>query len=292
MEPTPQQNPPQTTGKPVILEPPGKWWRVDLAEIWMFRELFLSLVRRDFQVRYKQTILGPIWTLIRPLVTTVVFTVIFGKLGNISTDGLPEPLFYLTGITIWRYFEQASSIASHSLLANQTLLTKIYVPRLILPTSGVIVSLIDFSLSFGLLLILMLFYGVSLSWTIFWCPLLILLAILNALGFGLFMSALNVRFRDVRHFLPFLMQLWMFATIIVPYSRIEQTLGAWKWVYGLNPLGMIVEAFRWAVLQSAMEGHSPFPVELLPPGLAMTFVLFFAGFFVFKKMEHEFADII
>ena len=274
------------------IEPEQAWWKIDLRELISFRELFYTLVKRDFTVKYKQTLFGISWALIKPLFSTFVFTMIFGKIGGLSTDGIPKPLFYLAGLSIWRYFDQSLVIGSGSLIGNQFLLTKTYIPRLVVPITSVFVGLIDLMIAVLLLVAMALLYGVPLGSTVAYLPLLTLMAALSALGPSLLFSALNVQFRDIRQLVPFIVQFWMYITIILPYSAVAEYLGGWKWLYGFNPMAAVVEGYRWCLFHAQMKGAPEFPLELLIPGLFSMVLMLAGGFFVFRRFESRFADVV
>ena len=256
------------------------------------RELLYFFVWRDLKVRYKQTALGFFWVLIAPLLTMVVFTVIFGRVAQLSTDGLPEPVYYLAGLCIWRYFAASLTKASESLVAQQAILTKTYFPRLIVPLAGCIAPLVDFAVVLAVLAGLMFAMGVPAASTIVLTPLLVAVAMLAALGTGLLLAALNVRYRDVTHTVPFFLQLWMFCTIIVPFSYLPLEWGAWRYLYGLNPMAGPVEAFRWTLSHPYMDAGAGPVLALLAMGLPVSLALMAAGLAAFARMERTFADVV
>ena len=236
----------------VVIQPSRGWMSVDFGEIWRYRELFGFLVWRDIKVKYKQTLLGFAWAIIGPLANTFIFTILFGRLGKLPTDGLPPAVFYMIGLVLWRYFSQSLTMTSNSLVGNQALLTKIYVPRLILPTTPLLTGLVDFLIAFAVLILVMFYFHTIPAVTILLTPFLILITMGTAMGMGLFFAALNVRYRDVRQLVPFLIQLWMYATIIIPFSKLPERWGNWRYLYGLNPMGGAVEAFRWCLAHHKM----------------------------------------
>jgi lipopolysaccharide transport system permease protein len=247
-----------------ILEPPGRLFSIDFGELWRFRELFLFLVWRDIKVRYKQTVLGISWAVIGPLATAFIFTFLFGKVGNLPDDGLPKPLFYMAGLVIWRYFSTSLTTAGNSLVGNEALLTKIYMPRLIIPSSSIITSLVDFAVGLVCLLLLMVCFRVDgqvvfPAATSLLIPVLLLITMMTALGLGLILCSLNVKYRDIRHIIPLMVQLWMYCTVIVPFSKLPDWLGNWKWLYGLNPMAGVVEGFRWCLLHPHMKNTRDVP---------------------------------
>ena len=266
----------------------GLDWRGVLAR----RELLYFFVWRDLKVRYKQTALGFLWVLIAPLLTMAVFTVIFGRVAQLSTDGLPEPVYYLAGLCIWRYFAAALTKASESLVAQQAILTKSYFPRLLVPLAGCVAPLADFAVVLVVLMGLMLVLGLPPAATAVLVPLLAVTAMLAALGTGLLLAALNVRYRDVAHAVPFLLQLWMFCTIIVPFSYMPAEWGPWRYLYGLNPMAGPVEAFRWALCHPYMDAGAGPAVALLAVGLPVSLALLAAGLAAFARMERTFADVV
>ncbi|MCC6490907.1 MAG: ABC transporter permease [Candidatus Hydrogenedentes bacterium] len=277
-----------------IIQPSDGWRSLDLRELWDRRELLYFFAWRDLKVRYKQTLFGVLWAVAGPLASMVVFTFVFDKMAGLPSDGLPGPIFYLSGLVIWRYFANALSAASNSLVGNQTILTKVYFPRLIIPLSSCITGFADFFVALGVMLVLMAYYGILPGIAMLLLPFLLLLTMASALGAGLFFASLNVKYRDVGYILPFLLQLWMFCTIIVPYSEVAQRGGAWRFVYGLNPMGGVVEAFRWCLLRGAMTGPGNANATwiLLGTGVPVALFILAAGLLYFKRLEKMFADIV
>ena len=265
---------------------------INFAEIFRYRELFGFMVWRDIKVRYKQTVLGFIWAVIGPLASTVIFTLLFGRLAKLPNDGLPAPVFYMSGLIIWRYFAGGLGAVCNSLVANQTLLTKIYVPRLILPIAPLVTCLVDFAIAFFVFLLMLLYFNILPAITIVIIPFLLLLAMGAALGLGLLFAALNVRYRDVNQIVPFLTQLWMYVTIIIPFSMIPEKYGNLKYLYGLNPMGGVVEGFRWCLVHHRMTENLPFPWQLLLIGTGVVSIMMLVGLTAFKRMEQQFADVI
>lgn len=267
------------------IEPSRGWVSLKLHELWEYRELLYFLTWRDIKVRYKQTVLGVAWALIQPLFTMLVFYFSFSKLAKIPSDGLPYPLFCYAALVPWSFFSNGLTQSSNSLVGSANLITKVYFPRLTIPLATVLSGVIDFLLAFGLLVVMMLWYGVAPSWKIVFFPLFVLLALVTSLGVGLWLSALNVEFRDVRYVVPFITQFWMLATpIAYPSSLLNEP---WRTVYGLNPMTGVVEGFRWALLGTP---NSPGPL-LLVSWLAALLILL-GGAFYFKRMERTFADIV
>jgi lipopolysaccharide transport system permease protein len=271
---------------PVLkIRPPKGWASLGLSELWEYRELLYFLVWRDVKVRYKQTALGAAWAVIQPFFMMVVFSLFFGKLGGIPSDGLPYPVFAYCALLPWQLFAHALSESSNSLVANERLITKVYFPRLIVPISAVLGGLVDFCIAFVILLGLMAFYGIAPTLMVVALPLFLLLAVMTALGVGLWLSALNVQYRDVRYTIGFLTQFWLFATpVAYPSSLVP---AQWRWLYGLNPMAGVVEGFRWALL-----GKSEGPGALLAVSIVAVFVILVGGLYYFRRMEQTFADVV
>ena len=267
-----------------VIEPQKGWRTLDLKEIWAYRELLYVLAQRDIKVRYKQTVLGVAWALIQPLTTMLLFTLVFGRLAKIPSDGLPYPVFVYAALLPWTFFANAISTSSNSLVGQQHLISKVYFPRLIIPLSSVGTGLIDFAVSSVILLVLMIWYGVGWSTHLLAVPFLILAVIFIALGVGTFLSALTVTYRDFRYVVPFMVQFWMFATpVVYPASLFPEQ---WRWVLFLNPMAGLIEGFRSAFL------HRPFDWMGIGISMAVAAAVFLIGIFYFEKMERRFADII
>lgn len=258
--------------------------RLNLRELWEYRELLYFLTLRDIQIRYKQAALGVTWAVIQPLLAMVIFSIVFGKLAGLPSDG-PYPVFSFAGLLPWQLFAGALSRAGMSLVANRNLLTKVYFPRIIIPLSATLAGLVDFGFSLIILLFLMAFYGVHLTWNILALPLLTVLALLAALGVGLWISALNVKYRDFEHALPFVIQAWLYASPVA-YSIALIPTGVWQTLYGLNPMAGVIQGFRWALL-----GGSP-PGLLFGASIIVVVIVLFGGIIYFRKMEDGFADIV
>ncbi len=269
----------------IDLGPSKGWASLKLQELWEYRELLYFLTWRDVKVRYKQAALGVAWTLIQPLMTMVIFSLVFGQLAKLPSDGIPYPIFSYAALLPWQLFSGALTRAGTSLVGNANLLTKVYFPRLIIPLSAITACLLDFAISFLVLLGLMFYYAIPPSWTILLLPFLVLFAVLTALGVGLWLSALNVQYRDVQHMIPFLVQFWMFASPVV-YSSGLIPKGLWRVVYGLNPMAGVIQGFRWALLNGKA------PDELMIVSIIMVVMLLISGLFYFKRMEKMFADIV
>ncbi len=256
-----------------------------LKELWEYRELLYFLTWRDIKVRYKQTVLGAAWAVIQPFFMMVVFSLFFGRLAHVPSDGLPYPIFAYCALLPWQLFAHALSESSNSLVTNERLITKVYFPRLLVPISSVLGGLVDFAIAFVILLLMMAWYGIRPTWAIAALPGFILLAMASALGVGLWLSALNVRYRDVRYTLNFLIQFWLLATpVAYPSSLIP---ARWRALYGLNPMAGVVEGFRWALL-----GKSEGPGLMLAVSVVVVILILIAGLYYFRRMEAEFADVI
>jgi lipopolysaccharide transport system permease protein len=257
---------------------------IGFRELWNYRELIYFLTLRDIQIRYKQTHLGVAWAVLQPLISMVIFSLIFGRLAKMPSDG-PYPVFAFAGLLPWLLFAGALSRAGASLVANRNLITKVYFPRVIIPLSATLAGLVDFTISFFLLLLLMAVYGVQLTWNILFLPFLVALALMTALGVGLWVSALNVRYRDFEYALPFIITVWMYASPVV-YSTSLIPQGIWQTLYGLNPIAGVIQGFRWSLL-----GGEP-PSNLFWVSTFAVVVIFFTGWLYFRKMESEFADVV
>jgi lipopolysaccharide transport system permease protein len=272
--------------KPVVTIEPGKSWvGLRLGDLWQYRELLYFLTWRDVKVRYKQTLLGAAWAILQPVLTMIIFTLLFGRLAGIESDGIPYPIFAYAGLLIWTLFANAVTNSGNSLVSSANLITKIYFPRMIIPGAAVAACLVDFAISFVILVPLMIYYGITMSLNIVMLPLLILLTTLLAVGVGMWLSALNVKYRDIRYAIPFLIQLWMFASpIIYPVSMLPQK---WRWVLMLNPLTGIIENFRIALF--ADRG---FQWKSLAVSATITLLVLTYSAYSFRRMERSFADIV
>lgn len=269
----------------LVIRPSKGWIALNLADLWQYRELIYFLTWRDIRVRYKQTALGAAWAVIQPFFTMVVFSVIFGRLAKIPSDGVPYPIFAYCALLPWQLFAYSLGQSSNSLVANQQLITKVYFPRLVIPISTILAGLLDFLVAFVVLIGMMIYYGTTPTAAVWTLPLFLLLAVGTALGVGLWLSALNVQYRDVRYAIPFLTQFWLFATpIAYPSSLIP---GPWRTLYGLNPMAGVVEGFRWALL-----GKTEGPGALLAVSVAITIVMLVGGLYYFRRMEKTFADMV
>jgi lipopolysaccharide transport system permease protein len=267
------------------ITPSAGWVSLKLHELWEYRELLYFLVWRDIKVRYKQTTLGVAWAIIQPFLTMVVFSVFFGRLAKIPSDGVPYPVFSYAALVPWTFFAHGLTHASNSLVGSANLIKKIYFPRLAVPISSVTSGIVDFVLAFTVLLGMMLYYGIVPTINVLWLPALLLLALLTSLGVGLWLSAMNVQFRDVRYVVPFLTQFWLFATpIAYPSSLLPEP---WRTLYGLNPMVGVVEGFRWALL-----GTNTAPGPIIIVSVLITLALLLGGAFYFRRLERTFADIV
>ena len=267
------------------IDPPSAWPSIGLRELWEYRELLYFLTWRDIKVRYKQTVLGAAWAVIQPLFMMLVFSLFFGKLAGVPSDGIPYPVFTFCGLLPWQLFSYSLTQASNSLVGSQNLITKVYFPRLVVPISAVLGSVVDFAIAFVLLLGMMFYYGIVPGWQMLALPGLVLLAVLGALGVGLWLSALNVQYRDVRYTIGFLVQFWMFATpVAYPSSIVPEK---WRVLYGLNPMVGIVDGFRWALL-----GKPESPGVALLISVIVVLMLLAGGLYYFRRMEQQFADIV
>jgi lipopolysaccharide transport system permease protein len=268
----------------VIIQPSKSWVALNLSDLWRYRDLLYILSERDIKVRYKQTILGALWAIIQPLFTMLIFTLFFGNLAGIASDGIPYPIFAYAGLLPWTFFSNAVTSSGNSLVGNSNLITKVYFPRIIIPTASVVSGLIDFAIAFVLLVFLMLYYQIGLSINILILPVLVILTSLLAIGIGMWFSALNVKYRDIRYALPFLIQLGMFATpIIYPTSLVPEK---WRWLMAFNPLSGQIEAYR-----SAFFGT---PINWFSLGISclITLAILVYSAYNFKRMEKHFADLV
>ena len=268
-----------------VIQPSRGWVPLNLREVWYHRELLYFLVWRDVKVRYKQTVLGALWAVIQPFFTMIVFSLFFGKLAGIKAPyGLPYPLFTFAALVPWNYFSQSFTSAADSLVGSGHLIKKVYFPRLIIPLSGIIAGLVDFSIAFGMLLVLMVWFGVCPGANIIFLPLFLMLAIVTALAVSLWLSALNVVYRDVRFTLGFIAQFWMLATpVAYPSSLLSEP---WRTVYGLNPMAGVVEGFRWSLLDMPEP-----PGPMIGVSVLATLLLLTGGLYFFRRMERKFSDL-
>jgi homopolymeric O-antigen transport system permease protein len=267
----------------VRIEPASSFLDLRLREAWSYRELLYFFMWRDVKVRYKQTVIGVAWVVLQPLLSMGVFTLFFGRLAKLPSDGLPYPLFYFAALAPWTYFSTALSSATNVVVDNQRIITKVYFPRLILPLSSVFSGLVDFLIALVVLIVMVVGYGLRPGPAVLWLPFLLLLAVGTALGVGLWLSALNALYRDVRYVVPFLMQFWLLASpVAYPSSLVP---AKWQWLYGLNPMAGVIEGFRWA-----LTGHGQGPGRLLLASAAAVALLLAGGAVFFQRMEGAVAD--
>ncbi|MDZ4770858.1 MAG: ABC transporter permease [Chloroflexota bacterium] len=268
------------------IEPTHGWVSLKLNEVWNYRELLYFLTWRDIKVRYKQTVIGAAWAIIQPLMTMIVFSLFFGGLAGIPSDGIPYPIFSYAALVPWTFFANGMQLSSQSLVGSSNLIKKVYFPRLTIPIASVVSGVVDFMLAFVILIILMLIYGIVPTINVIFLPFFLLLAFITALGVGLWLSAMNVQFRDVRYTVPFLTQFWLFITpIAYPSSLITNDL--LRTLYAINPMAGVVEGFRWALLGT---DTAPGPMILVSTLAAV--ILFVSGLFYFRRMEKSFADVV
>ncbi len=286
-----EKNQPLSAPTETVIQPSPGWTSLRLGELWKYRALIYFLVWRDIKVRYKQTILGASWAILQPLLTMVVFSIFFGRVAQLGPKDVPYPIFSYAGLLPWTFFSLGLTQASNSLVGSQNLLKKVYFPRLTIPIASALAPAVDFALAFLILVPMMAYYGTWPTTHIVWLPLLSLLAFLSALGVGLWLSALNVQFRDIRYVIPFFVQTWLFVTPVI-YSTSEvapklEAMGIPLWVYALNPMVGVVEGFRWALLGTEAPAASVISVSA-----AVTVVLMVSGLLYFRRMEKTFADVV
>jgi lipopolysaccharide transport system permease protein len=266
-------------------EPSTGWAWPKFRELWEYRELLFFFAWRDIKVRYRQTVMGALWAIIQPFFTMIIFSLFFGRLANIPSDGVPYPVFSFTALVPWTFFANALAQASNSLVVNANMVKKIYFPRLALPIATVLAGVVDFVLAFVVLVGIMLFYGLVPTVNIIWLPFFALLALVTSIGVSLWLAAMNVQFRDVRYTIPFLTQAWLFVTpIAYPSSLLPEP---WRTVYGLNPMAGVVEGFRWALL-----GTDTAPGKMIIVSALVAVTLLVSGAFYFRRMEQSFADVL
>jgi lipopolysaccharide transport system permease protein len=265
------------------IEPSRGWFNLRLKELWEYRELLYFFVWRDVKIRYKQTAIGVLWVILQPLLTMIVFTLFFGKLAKMPSQGLPYPVFYFAAVVPWMYFSVALVTATNVVVEHQRMITKVFFPRLILPFSAVLSGLVDFAIGFVVLLIFTVSYGIRPTVTTLLLPFFLLLAVLTALGVGLWLSALNALYRDVRYLIPFIVQFWMLASpVAYPSSMVPER---YRWIYGLNPMAGVIDGFRWA-----LTGKGEAPGSVLIASVVMVCITVFGGLIFFNRMEGTIAD--
>ena len=267
------------------IAPPAGWFDLNLRELWESRELLYFFVWRDLKVRYKQTAIGALWAILQPFLTMLVFSLFFGRLAHIPSNGLPHSVFYYSALLAWIYFSTALQHATNTMVENQRVITKVYFPRLLLPLASVASGLVDLAFGFVVFLGMLLYYRIQPGTAVLLMPVFLLLAVLTALGVGVWLSALNAIYRDVRYVVPFLIQFWMFASpVAYPSSLVPER---WRWLYGLNPMAGVVEGFRWS-----LTGHGQPPSLLLAASAGMVITLLIGGVLYFHKMEGTIADVL
>jgi lipopolysaccharide transport system permease protein len=267
----------------IRIEPPSGLFELRLREVWAYRELLYFFVWRDVKIRYKQTAVGVLWVVLQPVLTMLIFTLFFGRLAKLAPQGIPAPVFYFAALVPWTYFAYALQMTTNVVVDNQRLITKVYFPRLILPISSALSGLVDFAIGFVVLAIFTLAYGIRPTLAALWVPVLLLLAFFTALGVGLWLSALNALYRDVRYVIPFLINFWMFASPVAYASSIVPQ--RWRWLYGLNPMAGVIDGFRWAI-----TGQGQAPSLLLLASSAAVALVLLGGLFFFNRMETSVAD--
>jgi lipopolysaccharide transport system permease protein len=267
------------------IQPSRGWVSLRLGELWQYRELLYFLIWRDVKVRYKQTALGAAWAIIQPFFTMVVFSLFFGRLAKVPSDGIPYPIFSFAALVPWTFFADGLSQSSNSLVGSANLIKKVYFPRLAIPIATVFSGVVDFALAFSVLLLMMFYYGIVPTLNIIWLPFFMLLALVTALGVGLWLSAFNVEYRDVRYVIPFIVQIWLFSTpVAYPSTLLSQP---WRTLYGLNPMVGVVEGFRWALLSTTT---APGPMIIVSSVAAAALLV--SGAYYFRRMEKTFADVV
>jgi lipopolysaccharide transport system permease protein len=267
------------------IEPSKGWISLGLRDLWQYRELLFFLAWRDIKVRYKQTALGVAWAVIQPLFTMLAFTLFFGRLAKVPSDGIPYPLFSYTALLPWQLFAYALTESSNSVVANERLITKIYFPRLVVPLASILAGLVDFAISFTLVIGMMIWYGVRPTWAVLTLPFFVIFTMATALGVGLWLSALNVQYRDVRYSLTFIVQFWLIASPVAYSSTLVPA--RWRPFYGLNPMAGVIEGFRWALLGKAQAPGAILWVSVLVVG-----VILVGGLYYYRRMEKTFADMV
>ena len=278
-----------TQAPTIVIEPTRGWASLQLRRVWEYRELLYFLVWRDVKVRYKQTALGAAWIVLQPLVSMVVFSLLFGGLLKVPSGDVPYPVFAYAALLPWNYFAASLNRSSTSLVGSANLITKVYFPRLVIPISGVLSGLVDFGVAFVVLIGLLAYYGVAPTAAVLWLPGFLLLAVLTALAFGLWLSALNVRYRDINHLIPFLIQIWMYVTPVIYGSTLVPE--RFRFLLSLNPMTGVVEGFRWALLGSQLAEAQP-PGMLFVASVGITLAVLLGGMVFFRNTERTFADVI
>ncbi|MGE5072277.1 MAG: ABC transporter permease [Anaerolineae bacterium] len=273
--------PPET----IYIKPSSGFTALNLRDLWIYRELILFMIWRDIKVRYKQTLLGAAWAVIQPVLTMLIFNFVFGTVAKVPTEGIPYPIFSYTALLPWGLFTAALNTASRSLTSNQNMITKIYFPRLVLPLASVLGGLVDFAIAFLILIVLMIYYRVTPTVAVWTLPLFLLLAVITALGVALWLSAINVQYRDVNYVLPFLTQFWLFLTPVAYSAKVISA--KWQLAYSLNPMAGVVNGFRWALLGTRTGPSFNMAISVL-----ISLVILISGLYYFRSMEKTFADTI
>lgn len=270
---------------PVIRIQPSKGWvSLQLKELWDYRELLYFFTVRDVKVRYKQTVFGAAWAILQPMMTMVVFSLFFGNLAGVPSDGIPYPIFSYAALVPWTFFANSLTMTSNSMVTNSNLIKKVYFPRFVIPIASVGGGLVDFCLAFLILLGMMFYYGITPTFNLLWAPLFLLLSITTSLGVGLWLSAMNVQFRDIRYTVPFLVQFWMFASPVAYASSMLSE--PWKSVYGLNPMAGVIEGFRWSLVGTNQPG------SIIWVSSTVSLLVLITGALYFRRMEKSFADVV
>jgi homopolymeric O-antigen transport system permease protein len=268
------------------IAPPGRWWVIPFGELWENRELIYFFVWREIKVRYKQTAIGAAWAVLQPFLAMLIFTLFFGHLAHLPSEGIPYPIFYYSALLPWMYFSNSLQNATGAIVQNQNMITKVYFPRLALPLSAVLSGLVDFGIGFLMFVAMMIYYGVRPGLPLLFFPLFLLLAVLTATGMGLWLGAMNALYRDVRYVVPFLVQFWLFASpVAYPASLVP---AKWRWLYGLNPMAGVIEGFRWSL---SGHGGAP-PTRLILVSVLIIVAVLVSGLFYFQKMEATIADVV
>jgi lipopolysaccharide transport system permease protein len=278
---------PQTTTEVVLIRASRGWAALNFRDLWRYRELALFLTWRDIKVRYKQTLLGATWAIINPVVTMIVYALIFGRLANLDSEGVPYSIFSYVAVLPWQLFAKALNDVGRSMISNRNMITKIYFPRLVIPLSSVVSGLVDFFIAFLVLIGMMIYYKITPTSAVWTLPLFLLLAMVSALGVGLWFSAMNVHYRDVAYMLPFLTEVWKYITPVA-YSA-QYITGSWKFVYALNPMAGVVQGFRWAILGTELDSSAGLTITI---SAVVSIVVLITGLFYFRRMERTFADMV
>ncbi|HWG58344.1 MAG TPA: ABC transporter permease [Candidatus Acidoferrales bacterium] len=274
---------PLSSEQPILrIEPPNRWWAPALDELWTHRELAYFFVWRDVKIRYKQTLIGAGWAVLQPFLAMLVFTLL-GRSAGLPSDSSPYPLFYYSALLPWMYFATSLQNATNTMVENQRVITKVYFPRLVLPLSAVLSGLVDFSISLLMFVAMMVYYRVPPSPALLWLPFFLLLAVCTALGFGLWLGALNAIYRDVRYVVPFLIEFWMLVSVVIPGSHVP---AKWRWAYELNPMAGVIEGFRWSLMR-----NGSLPGRSILVSTVLVLIVLVTGWAYFQKMETTIADV-